>query len=402
MVVRKTSYLVVEAARHGAGDGRAGGQRRARRFDRLLVVALFISSACTEPTFRDAGTAAESVDGDAGEGEGEGEGRGPGQMTSSSTELDSGLSETLDATSVPPPSLDAAPSAAEDSAAQDVALAAPADSAPADSGGAAEAALPAWAEPLIGSYARRSVTFSYDEQLSSGPGNTRNVEYSILTIAKRGSELELSIQLCAFSMGLEGANNAPLFFKYASRTPPLKGRLLLGAPNAFESEPMVHHLGFDPARGSSCGATGRHERYAEQSWIAGATCQCLGSLLPASINDCRVTDADADDQPGLTLRNEFFGSVAALDVSIAFDYSLTLVRGQVKSNRHHELSEVRTQAAACLNANVDNCDLGHNELCPGGSTRLLPLSGAATCADLRQADFGPLDSFPAAVDCRAR
>jgi hypothetical protein len=407
MVVRSASHPGREAPRYAASPHSwASGKRRSRSLAFVIVAVSLASQACTEPTFSDAGAAPEpaesdATDGDAPERDGtEGDGGSPelDGTTSAGGAMDSALGEATDAAgsdaAVSLPALMDATSLAESGAASDATLDGPSGPAVADAG------LPAWAEPLIGSYARRSVTFSYDELLKPRPGNTRNVEYSILTIAKRDAELELSIQLCEYNVSVEGSATAPLFFKHPSRIPPLKGKIVLGASSTFESEPMVHHLGFDPARGSTCGASGRRERYPEQSWITGSTCQCLSSVMPGSINDCRVTDTDADGLPGLTLRNDL--GTLALDVSIAFDYSLTFREGQVKANRRHELREVRMQTAACINAAVDACDLGYNELCPGGSTRLLPLPGEATCADLKPGDFGPLDGFPATVDCRGQ
>jgi hypothetical protein len=265
-------------------------------------------------------------------------------------------------------------------------------------------ALPAWAtNELAGAYAKRSVTFSYDDSLIP-PGNTRNVEYSIVKITPTDGVLELTIQLCDFSISLANNEWAPVVFTNAASTPLMKGRLRLDGERAFSTEPMVQHLGFDPARSNGCVPGNRRMKFPDQAWISGATCECSPTSLPTSVSDCRAVDSDADGRPGITVRGPYRLSGALTDVLFVFDYSVTLADGQVKSGGRHLLREVRAQEAGCLNAAVDSCYAGNNVLCPGGSSVLLPLapSDQATCAALNRGAFGPLDAFPAEVDCRAK
>lgn len=261
--------------------------------------------------------------------------------------------------------------------------------------GGAGSPLPSWALPLIGKYAKRSVTFSYDANGFSIL-NTRNVEYSILTISQRGEELAISIELCAFRAN--GTDSSIFYIKNPAGMPKLTGRIVLGAPNTFSSERMVHTLGFDPGR-ATCGAGGKLTRYADQSWSA-PMCECLGSPLPDSLNDCRVIDGDSDSRPGITGRGNFV-SASLSDVVMTFQYAVTFVEGQVKTDQTHELREVRTQSQACLNPDSDACNFGNNTLCSMGATTKLLHREDATCANFPEGDFDALPPLPSTVrDCR--
>lgn len=261
--------------------------------------------------------------------------------------------------------------------------------------------LPSWALPLIGTYAKRSVTFSYDDASIAifGAINTRNVEYSILTISQRGNELELSLEMCAFRV--VGSDSSEFYFKNPAGMPKLTGRIVLGAPNSFSSERMVQSLGFDPARGTSCGASGRRTKYPDQTWSS-AMCECRASPLPDSLNDCRVIDGDSDARPGITGRGGFT-SASPTDVVLAFQYALTFSDGQVRPDQAHELHELRTQSQECLNDSLtsgDGCNFGNNTLCPDGTTKLLHREGV-TCANFPEDAFEPLPGLPSPVkDCR--
>jgi hypothetical protein len=295
----------------------------------------------------------------------------------------------------------AAPSALE-AGVPDGALAADArvDAAPSQDGQVVNV-LPAWALPLVGTYGKRSETFSYDD--ASNPAiNTRNVEVTLVKIAQNGSELEFRSQLCSYVVSIKGAQGTPpLIFKNPAGIPPLTGRLKLGTTNTFSSEPMLQHLGFDPARGTSCSA-GRRTKFEDQSWVTAATCECYPTTVPEHVDDCRVIDGDGDGKPGITTRGPSPLGTTVFDYALAFDYSITIVDGQIKGNQLHELREIRAQEPSCINAINDGCGVGNNQLCPGGATRLIHLDDQATCATLNTGDFGPSEPFPGEPDCRAK
>lgn len=364
----------------------------------LLGVGLLVlcASGCTNPTFAEPDAQADDEDAQVEESDTHEVGQ---------SEEDSGLGSD---DAAPPsvmdaggggtsPELDAASRTANDAATQgDVVMADDHDDSIADAGADA-GALPSWALPLIGKYAKRSVTFSYDTGGILEPLNTRNVEHSILTISQRGDKLALSIELCAFRV--VGTDSSTFYFKNPGGMPKLTGNILLGAPNTFSSERMVHSLGFDPARGASCGASGKRTRYPDQTWSS-AMCDCSPSPLPDSLDDCRVIDGDSDSRPGVTGRGNFI-SASLSDVVMTFQYALTFSDGQIKEDKTHELRELRTQTQSCLNFNADACSFGNNTLCAtGGTTKLLPREDA-TCANFPEADFGALPNLPSPVnDCR--
>ena len=362
-----------------------------RRHTRALRLAGMVAAfgGCTDPTFVPADAAASMrqereeagpADDDAG-----------GPPDTEPVIQDGGVEEGSDA------------QVRADAASEDAAVA-PTDGGPPSASAtdaAPSAALPAWALDLVGTYAKRSINFSYDDYEAT-PTNTRNEESSILKIAQSGSTLTVSIQLCGYTVTLRDLND-PLIFKYPSRYPPLTGKLELDATTrTFSSAAMVGHLGFAPERGRDC-AGGRRQRYDDQSWNA-TTCACSAGSIPVAIDDCRVTDTDGDMKAGITARNPLgLGSYA--DVMLVFDYSVAFSDGQVKTTGRHELRETRAQSPACLSTS-GACSVGKNQLCPGGYVKLIQLSKQVTdadCDDFPHGEFGPPDpAWPMDVDCRTK
>jgi hypothetical protein len=265
----------------------------------------------------------------------------------------------------------------------------------------APGALPAWALPLVGTYAVRSVTFSYDDAALPAI-NTRNVDHSLLTISRSGEELLVTRQLCSYAVSVKGGQGTPpLSFTNAARTPPLKGRIVLGAPNTFSTAPMLQHLGFDPTRASCEMGSNRRTKFGDQTWYTATTCVCYATSVPEHVDDCRVIDGDGDGKPGLTAHGPSPLGTTEANYLMVFDYSLTLLDGQVDPSRMHTLRELRAQAPSCISAATDGCSIGNNQLCPGGATKLLPVDEGTTCATLNMGDFGPPEQFPVEIDCRA-
>lgn len=265
--------------------------------------------------------------------------------------------------------------------------------------------IPQWALALVGTFAKRSVTFSYDDYVSGSqkPFNTRNVELSLVRIAQNGSQLDLTIQLCGYVVSVQNDNRV-VAFKNAPLTPPLKGRIVLGEANHFSSAgeggapgtEMLSHLGFDPSssRTSMCAPGSRRPKFEDQKWItSSAYCQCYGSSIPDDADDCRVIDSDGDGQPGIAANGPSPLS-GTFDYVMLFDYAVKIVAGEFSGDPQAAPSwqEVRRQTQSCILA--DGCGVGNNLLCPGGTTLLQRKAAATTCADFTAGDFGPLDNWP--------
>jgi hypothetical protein len=365
----------------------------------LCVLQLMLpAQGCTAPDFADDddrdGTIEESEAHDA----------APGELEDAKARVgsDAAAEESDAGNDTAAGMLDGSTSPATDAASSDVVTVANDAAQGTDPGSDASVAstLPSWALPLIGTYAKRSVTLSYDDGplvLGYPAINTRNVELSVLTISQRGNELEASQQLCAFEV--VATDGTRFYLKNPAGVPKLTGSIRLAAPDTFSSDTMVQNLGFDPERGSSCGTSGRRMRYPDQTWSS-AMCECRASALPDGLNDCRVVDGDSDSRAGITGRGQFLSS-AFSDVLFVFQYSTTFVDGQIKADRAHELKERRTMGQECVNASIDYCGFGNNTLCPGESTTKLIHQEVVTCASLSEAEFGALPPFPSPVrDCR--
>jgi hypothetical protein len=177
------------------------------------------------------------------------------------------------------------------------------DRSPADAGTAGAAQVeedPRWA-PWIGRYAARSILYATDGLL-----RPTSEEISLVVIEPRGDRLVLEQQLCLFEggwsfVGLEGN----LRYRYLDDVSFVTELVVRG--KNFETEPALFRLGFESAVPRACAEA--RSAASDRPWLSGE-CACPGatSMLPAKSNDCRVTDPDQDEQPGVTFNAALSGT----------------------------------------------------------------------------------------------
>lgn len=285
------------------------------------------------------------------------------------------------------PASDAAPASVTDAV-----VLAP-DSGPAQPDAGPAASIPAWAEHLLGRYAKRSMYFAYD--LNTG-GITVTLDTSLVTISEAApGQLEMLSQQCFYNVYRADGGGTFTLLKPES-LPPLKGWISLGPEPHFSTETVLQHMGYDPTRQSRCSANSSYAtKYEDQKWLTTrCTCSAAPEVLPTAANDCRVSDPDMDEQPGVF----FKGTGWASDMSAVLNTTRKISDGEVRIDREHVLREQRTRNVACL----VQCPPLNEQLCPGGETLMRPLPANATCADAVN-EVNPI-AYPVVPerDCRAR
>lgn len=254
--------------------------------------------------------------------------------------------------------------------------------------------VPAWAKPLIGRFAKRSVLYAYDD---FGDVVTVTLDISLLTIsANAAGELSMLSQQCAFSVHWESGGASMVVVKPES-IEPTTFKLSLGQAPHFSSDTATQTMGYDPSRASHCGSGADYaKKFSDQTWITGSNCTCSATpaVLPWSTSDCRVIDQDGDGRGGIGMK----GSDLAPSVSAALTNGLKIVDGEVRPDGEHVFREQHTRNVACLL----NCFTFNEVLCPGGETLVRPLAANATCsAALDKLSLIPLPTAPK-TDCRAK
>jgi hypothetical protein len=256
---------------------------------------------------------------------------------------------------------------------------------------AAVDALPSWAKPLLGRYAKRSIIYAYDD-----PIQTVTVEATLIDIAANAAgEIKLSSKLCKYAVHWS-TGAASLVLDKPEALPPVELRIALGEAPHFSSDTAMQAMGFEPSRQSRCTSSGAHVmKFDDQKWLT-STCTCASApeVLPTDPSDCRVADQDGDGRAGVL----FLGSGIAIDATLTINTSLKISAGEVRVDREHVLTEQRTRNEWCFSG-CSNTDI----LCPNRDTLVRPLDMPnPSCADALAA----VDPIPVPIlaerDCRAK
>jgi hypothetical protein len=246
------------------------------------------------------------------------------------------------------------------------------------------AAIPAWARPLNGTYAKRAVTFNYDAAINR---LTRSYEVTLVAVEKdEAGSLWFTTKLCAlvadWPQDLDGFGTE-MTIADPSKVPAVKQRITLGSEPNFTADPAARQLGFDPAGQTRCrglAAGAKADRSPEQVWITSGKCDCAANpALPPTIStDCRVTDTDADRQPGIRVSHTR-GALAGSSLNMVFDSALSKIVGTVRSDRRHELHETGMGTPGCFTDLPEICSAGAPVHCGPPSVQLIPLDGESSC-----------------------
>lgn len=161
---------------------------------------------------------------------------------------------------------------------------------------ASSSAVPAWAQPLLGTYAVRTDTFA---QSVVGP-MLADRQIAIAEFVEVPGGLELRKRLCskeATSIGLT------VYIRKPSAYPEERQRVVL-SNGGWSTEAAARTSGYDRAGYAGCaGRTGqRVPRRPEQIWLRPGTCMCRALTEAPTFDDCRVTDPDGDGAPGLAYK----------------------------------------------------------------------------------------------------
>lgn len=158
-------------------------------------------------------------------------------------------------------------------------------------------ALPAWAQPLIGTYAVRTETFA---QSPIGPMLADRRISLAEFVELPGGEVELRTRLCSKEAAALGLT---VYIRDPSAYPEERQRVVLES-GGWRTEPQPLANGYERATYAGCsGRIGqRVPRRPEQTWLRTGTCLCNGPAEALTYDDCRVTDPDHDGAPGLAYK----------------------------------------------------------------------------------------------------
>jgi hypothetical protein len=223
---------------------------------------------------------------------------------------------------------------------------------------------------------------------TSGTSNTGwfAEEMTVLAEVQRvGDGLQMIWKTCAY----DGRVNVPLFpwIDYAATNAeaafPVRTLQLVLNGNTFQTLGGTSLIGYQEITQADC-PVGSTQSHPERPWLPGGACTCPDSstLLPTSPYDCRVTDTDGDDQPGITV--QWTGGTENYSRSRIKDTS-QLQNGTIDRDGRH---------SAQLAANYDNYQLACDRppcsrygavVCPiaDNPVRFEPLADSvASCAEV--------------------
>jgi hypothetical protein len=243
------------------------------------------------------------------------------------------------------------------------------------------AALPSWAEPLRGRYALRARF--YGREQSSGTQTLQEVLALALVAQDRAGPLVLELRLCdntgiaKAALGPELTTRIQYPELYPMRRFPIELR-----DGVWSTNKVPTSIGYE-AEAPGCGAgdaTGLRQR----AWLKDRLCQCPSDtdMLPTSLDDCRLSDPDADSQPGITVK--LTGLFSGTDNVRLKDFS-QLVHGRVAPDgRHRAEYAIREDyyaltCTACTGGaqpNITDCHPGNNPV------ELVPIDASFGCSEI--------------------
>jgi hypothetical protein len=219
------------------------------------------------------------------------------------------------------------------------------------------------ASALLGRYVKRTVSFGRDREPDGTPLVLRAIETSIVDITQgEGGALLLTSRLCSMASNWVSQESTTLIAPRPELIAPLQQTVELDSDTGrYVGREAHRYVGYDPAREASCAGQpvgALVPAYPDQVWLASGQCRCTGSggAPPIRPDDCRLTNPDGNDDPGITLVLHVF---ADSDVSISFDASsaLEFMRLDPRFGAHQVRERVRN-SAACAGVVGELCSVG--------------------------------------------
>ncbi|MDB4989403.1 MAG: hypothetical protein JWN04_4581 [Myxococcaceae bacterium] len=264
---------------------------------------------------------------------------------------------------------------------------------------------PAWAEKLLGDYAVRLRIFGHETTSST------EVSHETLSVVQVKFDAQLGLvsfvtQMCRDSATLILGAKAGV--KYPELYPPRKLRVDFKDGVFSTSSIGSSAVGYTEGAPSGCSPGLRVRASAAQVWLADGMCDCPSNTdLPKLSTDCRLTDPDADKQPGFTV--SLYGTYSSSDYCVTRDDSQFVI-GMIDPQGHHTASYAVIQDSWQVECPDGTCTRAHPVVCkPVYNTvafaPLAPRSDGAiwSCADMLREGAGDLPTdplvFPDVADC---
>lgn len=222
--------------------------------------------------------------------------------------------------------------------------------------------MPASAEPLLGTYATRTIAFQRFIYLEI-PVMTTQEEIAVVRIERDGrGGAQSHTKLCS-RMG-ESSEEIERFLD-PSGLPEITRQLVFSG-DSWAEDAAPHGLGYERDIPADCE---RRENMAiarrpHQVWIANGQCRCpISPESPPTADDCRVLDPDGDRKPGFTLvdkgkENTLVGDIVNQTVYVGLVSRDHHVEGRVAPDGAHFARRVQDHVLhqlACLQGPIEQC-----------------------------------------------
>jgi len=263
---------------------------------------------------------------------------------------------------------------------------------PAPTDGGESVPLPAWAEPLVGRFAFRVHSLSYDtlDIVSAGE------ELWLGEIVRDAAGLELRSETC---QAIVTSSVLRIQMHEPSALGQQRRRVVLG-DHEWSTDASAAYAGYTHALPDDCVGSPAQPipRRTVQSWLPGSTCRCPASAdAVPTLEDCRIGDPDGDGQPGMTLdlQGQLAGRPSGLDTRahVVIDSRTHFVGGRIDAKGAHsatlvldaQIRQLSCEPSGC--GSIDNVQTTCDKQPPGVTLSPLrtsaPGGGAWDCAAVR-------------------
>ncbi|MFT3928473.1 MAG: hypothetical protein QM778_38445 [Myxococcales bacterium] len=236
------------------------------------------------------------------------------------------------------------------------------DDAGRDAGHTSQQTDTTWGAGMVGKYAMRIRFYS------KGSIDGSHYDHEILMLADitqdPSGRVSMDAQRCqdlghAYSKIVPGGVQT-FEWPHAANLPKERFELAFSNETFYTLPGSPRALGYEADKPAGC-ATGDTQPAGQgRPWLADGTCACRAESLPTTIDDCRVTDADQDGEPGLTVKQS---GLYNGENYVRIQDSCQIVAGSIAKNGQHraqyvedyDFRELECSGGSCASGTVIGC-----------------------------------------------
>jgi hypothetical protein len=221
--------------------------------------------------------------------------------------------------------------------------------------------VPAWAVPLLGTYAMRTRFYARSALAGTQPIAHEQLALADIRHDAATGSVEMTQRICE-NRGTGKPLGRTLDFRllFPARYPEQRFSLRY-KDGLWETQRSPTPVGY-VEQVAGCVPGARIARQPAQSWLRDATCSCpTNDAAPTREDDCRLIDPDSDAKPGFTV--ELSGVATGVEYTVLKDFS-QLVHGTISaSDRRHtahysvleEYERIQCVGYSCQEENAVDC-----------------------------------------------